>query len=378
MWYSKTMRSASKSPVHLMVLAAIMLALMVSPFLFLTNPQNYQLGTNDIVLPSPHAVATAAHGATTIVTCFFDLNKMGQKTKHDPEFYLHSGAKGTLAIASPMIIFTDSPVQVAAARGRSELTHIVSLSISDFAVARDHLQKITQLVERDMEAKAFKYSGLLFTVYHAKPEMMQRAVELNPFNTEKFLYMDVGAVRDWGGIEAKNYIDAKFPSAARESFIGRDNKIQLQAVAGYNGPCEQHVRWVDGEHPNKVSMPQSKVDDVLKVKATPVDWWIAGSIFGGSKQALQEYSKLYYHALKRYLDADLPKYSLIDQYLMGALACTSDLIEVVKPPLKCCVDRVNRKWGYMLLFLRNDTVPQMPYSAQELQSRPKPEGCKYC
>lgn len=315
---------------------------------------------------------------TTIVTGFFDLAKLGQKTKHEPGFYLSTAKEGILSIKNPMIIFTDSPTEVIGYRMKYP-TEVVNISLSDFEITRKHLKRISDLLSKDFEGISQGYSGLLFTIYHCKAEMMAKASHLNPFKTEKFLWMDMGAIRNWGGISAKDYVHTFFPRPDREYLLGRDNKVLFQGVAGFSGPCSNNVRWVNAENPNIVKDPTNKVSDPLNVKPTPLNWWIAGSIFGGTGKSLQEYEKIYALHLQRYLEANFETYSLIDQYLMGALACHSTLIEVVNPPLSCCVDRVNRKWFFLLLFLKDESYPQKPYSEEELKSRPKSlHSCKYC
>lgn len=309
---------------------------------------------------------------TTIVTCFFDLAKMGQKTKHPARFYLETGAKGTLGIASPMVIFTDSPEAVAKVRNLPHLTRIVSVSITDFDAYKLYFDPITALFPRDWEGVTKKYSNWLFTVYHAKPELMARAARLDYFGTDKYLYMDVGAVRDWGGIHASDYVNKQFPSPEREWLIGREDRVQMQSVAASHSTCEEHVRWVDAEAPELATSPTRKSLDVVSVRAVALNWWIAGGLFSGNKRALEAYNDVYTRELGRYLAANLTKYSLIDQFMMGAIACTSDLVEVVRTPRACCAKRGNRKWFFMLLFYKDATFPQTPYSDAELAAKGKP------
>lgn len=316
----------------------------------------------------------------TIVTCFFDLAKVGQKTKHPPSFYLEEGSKGTLAIKAPMIIFTDSPQDVQKYRAKyMSMTTIITMSIRDFKIASKHLDRTNELISRDSEASKYGYSGLLFIIYHCKPEMMAIAARNNPFNTSKFLYMDIGCIRNWGGIDSSDYQDKVFPRPHRRWLVGRDNRILMQGVAGNVASCPDNVRWVDPENPLATKDPDVKYDDPIEVPETPVSWWIGGAIFGGRGEDLLKYEELYALHLQRYLAHDKARMSLIDQYLMGALACHSNMVEVVQPPHKCCVDRVNRKWFFMLKFLMDEEYPQQPYSAAELAQRGgKVAGCMYC
>jgi len=354
------------------------------------QPSWEQLERGDAAL-EPRQPSVSGRRSTTIVSAFFDMNKIGLKTKHDPSFYLTAGRDGVLSFDTPCVFFTDSPEETARALRRAWKTHpsslpvpdtfkIINISLMDLDVTKKHLKRIAELVPNDPEARAYGYSAELFTIYHAKPEMMRIAAEMNPFNTERFLWMDVGAVRDWGGIDAAEYRFTQFPNPSREHLIGRDGRIVMGAVAGRNGTCPDNVRWVDAEHPEATNGQSrlQKVRDPLEVPPER-DWWIAGAIWGGHKDSLREYESLYRHHLARYLArSDESKFALIDQYLMGALACHSDLIEVVRPPLACCVDRVNRKWFFMLMYLKDQSYPRAPYTPAELAKRPLSSHCQYC
>lgn len=284
----------------------------------------------------------------TLVSAFFDLSRIGQQTKHSPDFYLEAGRDGVLSLDSPVVFFTDSPQHVISAtkKAKRPLTapmYIVNVSLHDFDVVQEHLKRTSDLVPKDNEAVGFGYSGLLFIIYHAKPEMMSLAYQLNPFKTEKFLWMDVGCVRNWAGIEAADYRGKPFPRPDREYLLGRDGRILMQGVAGTQGPCPKEIRWVDPENVDSVKDPTDKLSDPLDARIQPNNWWIAGALWGGRGEDLIPYEMLYRKHLRRYLERDLNQYALIDQYIMGALACHTNKVEVVRPPLFCCVDRTNRK-----------------------------------
>ncbi|KAH9255616.1 hypothetical protein BASA81_006446 [Batrachochytrium salamandrivorans] len=366
------MRLAHRRQTSALAWAFVAMGLVLGCFSLLALRSSY--AHNPPPLPSLSNVADVAlpRYGTTIVTCFFDLAKMGQKTKHPASFYLQTGAKGTLGIASPMVIFTDSPEAVAKVRNKPHLSKIIPVSITDFDAYKLYFDQITNLFPRDWEGVTKKYSNWLFTVYHAKPELMARAARLDYFGTDKYLYMDVGAVRNWGGINASDYVDKQFPNPEREWLIGREDRVQMQSVAASHSTCEEHVRWVDAEAPELATSPTSKSPDVIKVRAVSLNWWIAGGLFSGNKRALEMYNDVYLRELGRYLAANLTTYSLIDQFMMGAIACTSDLVEVVRPPLPCCSKRGNRKWFFMLMYYKDATFPQTPYSDVELAAKGKP------
>ena len=317
---------------------------------------------------------------TTIVSAFFNLAKQGHTLEHSPSFYMQSGGDGVLSFDSLVVFFTDSPAAVREVHAKhapaTARLYIVETKLEDFDVVKEHLARVRELIKRDHEATNVGNPGELLMIWNAKPEMMRIAAQMNVFNTEKFLWMDLGCVRTWGGIKREDFYQKRFPAPQQEQYLGRDGKILLGNVAGHDGPCKDNVRWVPAFGDRKPVEPASKLPDALQTTAEPFHWWIAGAIWGGRGKDLAAYERLYRVTLKRYLDADLDKYSLIDQYLMGALACSSSMVEVAQAPRECCVDRVNRKWFYLLLFFSDKPIPLEPYEPGEKRISGGP--CMYC
>ena len=49
-----------------------------------------------------------------------------------------------------------------------------------------------------------------------KPHFVAEAAELNPFASEYFVWMDIGAIRDYGGVEATDFAGKASQNIVRE------------------------------------------------------------------------------------------------------------------------------------------------------------------
>ena len=311
----------------------------------------------------------AANATVTIVTAYFNMEG-DHKIKHSHSFYLETG-KNLLAIKSPMIVFTDVDI-VAQSRARiapDQPTHVIRMGLRDLKIFKTYLADIKALHGKDPERHL--YSAELYALYHAKAEIMRAAAELNPFSTTKMLWVDFGSMRDWGGIEAKDYRNYEWPAPARRHLLGEKGHVLIQGTGGIRPQCQ--VNWVNADpaSPGPVDLPVFK--DSSAVPET-TNYWVAGALFGGDVDALVTYERVYDDALKRYMESGRakPSVTLIDQHLMGAIACErTDLVHVLRPPRACCEKRTARKWFFMYMYLRSGDYPAADYTAQELKDRGK-------
>jgi hypothetical protein len=330
--------------------------------------------TNIINENSDNTITSNLRHDVTLVIGYFDLKRKGHQVKHTRTMYEDIG-KNVLSIQSPMIIFTDDPnlieVRKKLVPSNIALTHYVKQSLENLTTWKNHYNRISQLMPLDPEVRSFKYSAALFTLYHAKTELVAMAIELNPFQSQKFLWIDLGSLRDWGGINVKEY-QMDWPKPSLMYRLGDEGRVILQGVGGAVIPCSS-ARIINPQEPyNPPLIENIKYTDPLQVPGpvNPGIWFIAGSLFGGDLKSLLKFHQVYSSTLSHYLQQEISRYDLIDQHLMGAIACTrSDLVSIVRPPPKCCIQRVNRKWFFLYMYLGKETFPEEPYSRQELLER---------
>jgi hypothetical protein len=152
--------------------------------------------------------------------------------------------------------------------------------------------------------------------------------------------------------------------------LGQNGHVLLQGVGGVAPKCS--VNWQNADEASAgPTEGLLNVSDPTQVRET-LNYWIAGALFGGDARAMVEYDAVYMRELGRYLEAGRAKrdVALIDQHLMGAVACARpDLVQVLRPPEYCCAKRVARKWFFMYMYLRSGEYPASDYSEQELEER---------
>jgi len=278
----------------------------------------------------------------TLIVAFVNLRRINASQKHSETHYTSVG-RNVLSLASPMVLFTDDD---GIAKLRQEVaprpleTHVERLTYAELGAVQRHLERIRALVPLDPEARTFThFSPELFALYHAKTEIVARAVRLNPFRTRKFLYVDLGSLRDWGGINVKEYVlPNKWPRPDRVPLLGADGRVLFQGVGGARPPCSS-AHLVEPQGSYAPPLPESYLARPLDVPGPshPGQWFVAGALFGGDGAALLAYDALYRSTLAAYLDQpDRDRYDLSDQHLMAALACAHpELGAVVRPPEMC-------------------------------------------
>ena len=334
----------------------------------------------------------AATATATVVTAYFNLRRMGATEKHGAAHYVSVG-RNVLSLMSPMVLFTDDDEVVRLRHelvgSSSMLTRVVRMSFAELDVVRNHADDVKRAFPRDREAQHFRkpnspaesmYSPELYLVYMAKPELVARAVHLNPFKTTHFVWVDLGSMRDWGGIAVADITKPNvWPHPRKVHLLGGDNghKVLMQAVGGHDVPCKSasliEPTAAEGESYPPPHASAKHYTDAVDVPGPliPGVWFIAGAIFGGEASALVRYADVYNDLLRRYFArGERDAYDMLDQHFMGAVACAHpDLVSVVRPPPKCCVARVNRKWFFLYLWLAKGELPREAYTAEERKAR---------
>ena len=126
---------------------------------------------------------------STIATAFFQF----KDSKHDIEEYL-AWAKNSLCITDAMVIFTNVPEKIAPLREHAkDRTVIVPMEIEDVQVGNDiHITD----EQWEMQNTLKEANTNLYKVWAGKSWLTTQAVELNPFRSDVYHWMDIGHFRD--------------------------------------------------------------------------------------------------------------------------------------------------------------------------------------
>lgn len=275
--------------------------------------------------------------SVTLVTAYFELTR----NKHNGRYFYTKWARNVLMIKSPMVIFTDNKELFKPIRdsfGMENLTVYVETSLKALTTTKTYIKSIQDKLHMDIER--YVNNPELYALWYAKPEMVSRAVKLNPFGTQKYMWIDIGCIRD-GPLKSNNW-----PSKARERFLGYKKTILLQGTGGQSDIC----RNINSRHgmyrtriPTDDNLPE--ITDVTQLDEYKARVSIAGSMFGGDSEVLLWFAEIYFKEIGNYLNAKKQTVLMSDQFLSYAVACKyNQSIEVIIP------DNSNT-WNYLHDYL---------------------------
>lgn len=129
---------------------------------------------------------TDSYSMTTIVTGWWDL---GSRSKHKKRLYLNSIARFK-EIHTRKILFTDDPLLF---ENWTE-TLVVYKNISHMEALSGYSRE-QWLNQRDIDIESHREE--LYMIWIGRPWLLQEAIDLDPFRTKWFFWVDIGAVRNY-------------------------------------------------------------------------------------------------------------------------------------------------------------------------------------
>ena len=201
----------------------------------------------------------------TIVTAYFKL----EKSKASHAKYL-AWMRNMLIIDNPMVIFCDASSVPLIQRlrelaGHAAQTHVIPTRFEEFYCYR-YIDVFKKHMEIDHERAI--HCVELYLIWNEKSNFLLRAIEANPFSTEKFVWCDIGCFR------RTNTEFVKWPNPGR---IPND-KITLMVVEPFT---EDELR---------TNMPTFQYKNR-----------ISASIFAGHRETLRRWHQIYYAMLERFI-----------------------------------------------------------------------------
>lgn len=249
----------------------------------------------------------------TIVSCYFKLNK--SKVSH--EKYLQ-WMQNMLIIDNPMIIFCDlssSHIIHSFRKDKMDITRIIITEFTDFYSYRYFKNfNIQQNMDKEIN---IGHNTYLYMVWSEKSNFLKRAIELDPFNTEYFLWVDIGCFR----IPNKDFI--KWPNINNVP----NDKVLLLSVYSFTND-ELNVKTYD---------------DIPNFQFTNR---IGASIFGGGKKILLEWHTKYYDMIELFILTG--KFIGKDQSIMNYVyLLNQDMCRLIEWKQPC-----NDIWFYLQNYLQ--------------------------
>lgn len=215
---------------------------------------------------------------TTIVTCYFKI-----PSKHSQEKYKEWMSNMLTNISTPMVIFCDEESENFIKELRKDYlsnTHIIVLSLDDFYTSR-YKDKFTEHYELDPEQNI--HSIPLYMIWAEKSHFLKRAKTINPFDSQFFLWCDIGCFRNR---QEKNDVKLDmikfFPNEIKIRSIP-NNKIILVQTGKFSAGCST-----------------LNSNNLTNEEFTYYSHTISGTMFGGHFDIIDEWHKKYYSTLENF------------------------------------------------------------------------------
>ena len=237
---------------------------------------------------------------TTIVTAYFNLPK--SKANHDT---YTEWMQNMLIINNPMIIFCDPSSEEQLQNFRKEYLHITKIIPLEFKEFYSY--KYFQNFVNDYNTKDHEryHNPYLYLIWNEKTNFLKNAVELNPFTSEYFLWVDIGCFRK----PNTQYIN--WPNTTKINTLDK-NKILLLGV----NPFLQH------------EYNCTELKNLTDFKY--IGGRIGGTIFGGTSATILKWHELYYEMLEYFIKID--RFIGKDQNIMNSIAVINkDFVQIINP-----------------------------------------------
>lgn len=248
---------------------------------------------------------------TTIVTAYFQLKT--SKASHDT--YV-KWMQNMLTINNPMVIFCDCQSKPFIQSMRNnENTVIIETTFKEFYSFK-YSRAFAEHYAMDKEQHV-GHNMFLYMIWSEKSHFLKRAIELNPFNSEYFLWVDIGCFR------VPNTQYTHWPNPAKIATLDK-SKVLMLSVNPFTEEELNSFELPSFQHCNR----------------------IGGTIFGGYKDALLTWHDKYYEMLEHFIS--IGRFIGKDQSIMNSVyLLNKDLVQLINWVPGC-----SDKWFYLQEYLK--------------------------
>jgi hypothetical protein len=255
----------------------------------------------------------------TIVTCYY-LLPISKHNNPSQNRYLE-WIQHMLKIDNPMVIFGDEqsfPLIKSFRQDKMDKTRFIQASFNEFYTAR-YYETFLKNYETDYE-KRIGHNPLLYMIWNEKSNFLKKAIDLNPFDTNYYLWVDMGCFR----YPTNDFLHYPNPARINEQ---DHSKVLLLQVEDFTS---QELEAKDlAALPNYIFLNR-----------------ISGTIFGGGKDILLEWHKTYYETLESFIGAN--RFIGKDQSIMNCVYLFhQDMCNLIQAPPIC-----RDKWFFLQDYLQ--------------------------
>lgn len=250
---------------------------------------------------------------TTIVTAYFQL----KTSKASHETYV-CWMKNMLEIKNPMVIFCDAASKPLIESLRSGKTTIIETTYKEFYTYK-YSKTFIEHYALDTE-KHVGHNMLLYMIWSEKSHFLKRAIELNPFKSDYFLWVDIGCFR----VPNTEYLH--WPNPEKVAALDK-SKVLMLSVNPFTSDelqCNTLDHLPSFQHKNR----------------------IGGTMFGGRSDVLMKWHDKYYNMLEYFIS--IGRFIGKDQSIMNSVYLLNrDTIHLVNWVPGC-----KDQWFYLQDYLK--------------------------
>ena len=224
-------------------------------------------------------------------------------------------------VPCPLIFFT-SPALVSMIENmfseRPGPTRVIGIAFNELAAFTKLSPYVWLHTQQHDPEKEGGHSPELYAAWYEKKEFVRRAIELNPFDSDKFVWCDAGIGRypEW------NQHLQRFPLSG---LIPADRMLVLRLAPIEQ--CEPDADGIRGDFSRVIS--------------------VGGGILASGVAGWKSWSKVYDAMLLRYYLAD--RFIGKDQNIMASMILENPGLTLIVDPPPCM--SILQRWFYLLLFL---------------------------
>ena len=286
--------------------------------------------------------------AATVVTAYFAL----PRAKHPHDWFLKQSQDGMMGLCTPMVLFSNLPSverhREIAVRANPACDAPTLFVLTPLNVTMTHRRFFDAIAARmDRELQKDIHTPDMLVVWHSKVELVDLVARLNPFHSDRFIWLDFASLR---GAELDRHRAQVWPDPhlVRQRLGSTSGRITMMGLRNYYPPCGgNHLAWFAQDGREKrlgagglpTPPPEPHFENLLHV---PEFWkgichvvgcFLVGGLWGGEPLGVSRLRVAYYDALDEYIRDDRADYDFADQHVFLSLFCTRpDLIEVIDPP----------------------------------------------
>jgi hypothetical protein len=254
----------------------------------------------------------------TVVTAYYEMDSKASK-----ETYKQRMALFLTNLPVYLIFFCEQdtlPFVQECRKDFGDRTLIIPLNRTEWNANIKYQETVWQSqLEKDPEKNL--HSVDLYKLWYEKKEFVTRAIELNPYDHDDFIWMDAGIIRETTRV---SLIKNSFPQANR---IPRDRMLLLN-VKGFHSRDEERSNTPSQITGNFISKDR-----------------IGGGIIAGHKDLWFTWSTVYDKIVDRYLLDN--RFIGKDQSIMSTLVLENKaLVSLINPPIN-----FKERWLYSILYL---------------------------